>query len=547
VLRPLRLWLLLRRNAVFIAVAACYVYSFPYFERLNNPNENVRIWMTRAIVEHGELNLGRVTAEWGWVNDKAVSGTREYSGKAPGTSFLGVPVLFVQTKLWHLAGWPSPSKKAATLALRLFAVALPLVLFLRLFGARVERITGSRKIRDLLTLGLGVGTLIYPYGVLYVGHALGAALAFCSFLLLHPDRSAAAELPGAAWPAAGSPSPGAAAAARGGVLRIAAAGWVAGWAVFFEYQILIVAMLLGGYALVRHRTRGLAFALGAVPPAIALGAYHAVMFGRPWEFPYGHLDAFGAHHRSGFFGVGVPDGRALVSALFAPSYGMFAFSPFLLLGIAGAIVLSARRATAAYGVLILLVTATMFLLVAGMTNWRAGWTVGPRYAAVVVPFLALAIAHLWVAVAAAPARIRSVVGVLNVGLVGAAVFLNGISGVLYPHYPEVFDNPVFDLALPLLREGRAPYNLGRLAGLPGSWSLLPLALVVAVALLHLAKAVGGGRRRIVRSGLTLAALGTAAVYLTVISHTGRPTPAERHAADVVRSTWEPTLVGQHGR
>jgi hypothetical protein len=547
VLRPFRLWLLLRRNAVFVAVVVCYVYSFPYFERLNNPNENVRIWMTRAIVEHGELNLGRVTAEWGWVNDKAVSGTRVYSGKAPGTSFLGVPVLFVQTRLWHLVGWPSPSKRAATLALRLFAVALPLVLFLRLFGREVRRIAGSKAAGDLLTLGLGVGTLIYPYGVHYVGHALGAALTFCAFLLLRSGGAAPAEPPGGTK-AGGDPR------------WIAAAGCVAGWAVFFEYQTLIVAILLGGYALVRHRARGLAYALGAVPPAIALGAYHAALFGRPWEFPYGHLDAFGAHHSAGFFGLGIPDGRALVSSLFSPSYGLFAFSPFLALGVVGAVVLIVRGTDVADGVLVLAVTVAMFLFLAGMTNWRAGWPVGPRYIAAVAPFLALSTAHLWAAVAAAPLRLRASLAVGASGLVAAGVFLNGISGALYPHYPGVFDRPVFDLALPLLRAGFVPYSLGRLAGLPGSWSLVPLAVVVATALVAAAVALGGaaaapsptaarggGRDRAVRWALALAAVGVAAVYLAIVSYGNTVTPAEKHAADFVRSAWEPVGGGHRSR
>ena len=58
----------------------------------------------------------------------------------------------------------------------------------------------------------------------------------------------------------------------------------------------------------------------------------------------------------------------------------------------------------------------------------------------------------------------------------------GISGALYPHYPEAFDNPVFDLAFPLIGQGYAPYGLGWLLHLPGSWSLAPLAVVVLAAL-----------------------------------------------------------------
>src|SRR4029453_13847655 len=49
---------------------------------------------------------------------------------------------------------------------------------------------------------------------------------------------------------------------------------------------------------------------------------------------------------------------------------------------------------------------------------------------------------------------------IAVGLIGPSVVLNVVSGALYPHYPEAFDNPVFDLAFPLIAEGYAPYGLG---------------------------------------------------------------------------------------
>src|SRR4051812_24204488 len=111
----------LRRHAVWACVALAYVFVFPYFERLNNPNENVRVWTTRAIVAHGTVGIDQVEKEWGEVSDRAAFGGRRFSSKAPGTSLLGVPVLFVETKLFHLFGAGDPSKRATTWALRVFA------------------------------------------------------------------------------------------------------------------------------------------------------------------------------------------------------------------------------------------------------------------------------------------------------------------------------------------------------------------------------------------------------------------------------------------
>src|ERR1022692_1658331 len=175
-----------RRHAAWLLVVLATLLVSPYFERLNNPNENVRVWATRAIVAHHVLDLDAVSREWGYVNDKAKNDRHVYSSKAPGVSFLGVPVLFVQTKLRALCGWPAPNKRQATFWLRLFAVKLPIAAFLWAFAGYVERKTRSSLARDLLVVALGLGTLLYPYAGLFVGHALAAAAAFAAYMLLDP-------------------------------------------------------------------------------------------------------------------------------------------------------------------------------------------------------------------------------------------------------------------------------------------------------------------------------------------------------------------------
>src|SRR3569623_1039724 len=160
----------LRRHLVWALVSLAYLAVAPYFPRINNPNENVRVWMTHAIVEDHSLAIDATVRAWGFVDDKAASGGHLYSSKAPGTSLLGVPVLWAQTRLWHAAGWPAPSKGAATLALR-FGSGMPCALLFLFFLARwVERGTGDPAARDLLVAGEGLGSLLYPYGVQFVGH-----------------------------------------------------------------------------------------------------------------------------------------------------------------------------------------------------------------------------------------------------------------------------------------------------------------------------------------------------------------------------------------
>jgi hypothetical protein len=511
----------LRRHAAWFLVAGVYLAVSPYYERINNPNENVRVWATRAIVAHHVLDIDAAVREWGYVNDKAKNDRHVYSSKAPGVSFLGVPVLYVQTKLRALMGWPAPGKAAATFWLRLFAVKLPLLVFLWAFARYVERRTGSPLGRDLLVVALGLGTMLYPYGGMFVGHALAAAAAFSAFMLIDEP---------------GDESTPAARAA----LRFGAAGFLAAAAVALEYQAVLVAATLAVYLAVRRRRALPAFALGALPPAVALGAYHTALFGRPWILPYANIEnpvfAATAHH-AGFHGLSFPHLQAFPIFLFSPAYGLFAFSPVLLAGLAGAVYL-AVRGPRREGVLVLAIAGLLFLFLAGMSNWRAGWCVGPRYIAAVAPFLLLPLVELW------PRFSRGWGTAVVAGLTVPSVVLNVVSGALYPHYPEAFDNPVFDLAFPLLGAGYTPYGLGWLLGLHGLWAMAPVAVLVVAAL---ALVVAGEETRPRRAAAHLGRVAAlAGGFLLALSAYGRaPRAEEARAAATVRALWSPPPVPAH--
>ena len=168
-----------------------------------------------------------------------------------------------------------------------------------------------------------------------------------------------------------------------------------------------------------------------------------------------------------------------------------------------------------------------------MPNWRAGWCVGPRYIAMVAPFLIAGIAHAWRVIAAAPCS-RSI----TAGLLIPRWCSTSVSAAVYPHYPTEFDNPVFDLAFPLLGGGYRAVQPGMWLQFPGIWSLAPLALLL---LLALSLSIGGEDQRPARWASHAAiAVAIAALCLVPLSRYGRgPNPAEARAAAFVRSTWDP--------
>jgi hypothetical protein len=170
---------------------------------------------------------------------------------------------------------------------------------------------------------------------------------------------------------------------------------------------------------------------------------------------------------------------------------------------------------------------------------RAGWSVGPRYIAIAVPFLA------WLAGAGLAAvddprgamddpRVSFAARALARATIVAGVVVNVVAATTFPHWPSMLVNPLYELSFRLLRSGYAPHSLGTLLGLRGLASLVPLYAAVACVVFALL----GRRRPRAEFGATLALAGAlicADCY------------APRSTDDAVRSTiwnyvtawWEP--------
>src|SRR6185437_11560579 len=108
----------------------------------------------------------------------------------------------------------------------------------------------------------GVATLAAPLAPTFFEHDAAGALAITGFAFAWLGRRS--------W-------------------TIALAGLAAGTAVLFQYATALIALALLVYAVWRRRRQALWFVAGAVPPALALGAYDWAAFGSPFHLSYRYV------------------------------------------------------------------------------------------------------------------------------------------------------------------------------------------------------------------------------------------------------------------
>lgn len=518
---------LLSPRVGFGLVLALYLLAFPYHPHLRSPNELCRLWQTRALVEHGTLDINRALQEYGRVGDLSVKEGRFYPSKAPLISFAAVPIY---TALRAVKGSPQAvTELELVFWSRLLLTVLPTLLMLALVR-RFLRAHVREAFADALTVAYALGTLAFSYSLLFMSHQATAVLLFTSFYALW--RCARGE-----W------------RARGYLV----AGAAAGASVVAEYTsgLGVVCLLVYGVLslwfqdgtrrerLGRIATNAGLTMLGALPFVLALMAYHQAAFGHPLESGYKYLADAGYQpwHLGGFLGIRTPDPRAFALSFFSPLRGLFALSPLLLLGIFG-LVLLVRRAlrdrsfAAIAGFSVLLVLAyTYFTSSFSYESW--GWTTGPRHLTGLVPFLLLPVALTLERIRASG---RSEWLGLGAGLAAGAVLVTGLLSLLN-YIPDDVSSPLFALSLPLFLEGYLPPTL--LTALTESGSgvggMLLLGCVAAAAVWVAARLLAGSHGRW-QAGLAIA-LCTLGLHLGALRLATEFHPGDRGALNFLKQTW----------
>jgi hypothetical protein len=165
----------------------------------------------------------------------------------------------------------------------------------------------------------------------------------------------------------------------------------------------------------------------------------------------------------------------------------------------------------------LAVVAIYLVFISSIAFWRGGWQLGPRYITAMLPF-----AMVPVTAAINAWRDRPAPWGLAVALVAVSMVVYTLSCAQFPHFPEKFANPLYEVTFRLIADGLAPYSAGSALGLRGIACLLPVFAVLGGLLLSLA---APRRVLVLAGGLGLA---TAALILALYSQfPGGGPPAEQ--------------------
>jgi hypothetical protein len=504
----------------YALIAFLFLATSPYHQGLNNPNEVVRLYMTKALVDDDTFTIEEVVREWGIVDDKAVRDGHLYSSKAPLQSLVGVPAFAIARPVLEAFG-VTADKRHLLHVVRIFGTAIFGILFagimLRWCRRRAVELGAPRDLGTAVGLVLALGTMIYPYSITFTGHLLAAACAGgCYLAIVELLRSPV-----------GSP--------RWRNLALLA-GFTGGATPFAEYPASLIALpaiVAGIVSTPTWRRRAELVALlgvgGALPFLLGLYA-HREMWGSPFKTGYSFLENKGyvQVHSGGFFGITFPKWDALIGSLFSPGTGLFFFSPIMVAGMASLLWRAFKkegglpRSLAIAGIVGF---CAELYFISGHEGWRGGWTVGPRYIIAVVPMLGV-----WVLEAIAVERIRPWIAAFG----ALSIVLTGFASALYPHLSDVYTNPLATFLFPSYVRGEMTYGLADVVGLTGRLAnavhVIPLLFVIAYV-------VVAGRRPLI-------ALVTLSASIAIVAAIPEIDPKHANAENLrLWGFWEPKTPG----
>src|SRR3989344_2905060 len=383
-----------------------------------------------------------------------------YSGFAPGSSFLAVPVYFIIKPLLYFVPAMSgyTTQQINTLILNIFATIFISSLLSALLAILIYKFSGefikNEKYRLITTFLFSFGTIYFYYSTWYSPKLISGFFAFLSFYLLYQFRKSQNNK------------------------LLFFSGLSASFSAITDYPSLIILALISLYALISVKNKKIFYyILGSLIPIIILLSYHYAVFDAPLSTPYSH--------RAYLPDFDVPGGKVgpsfdfnrLFEYSFSSKFGIFFFMPILLLSLIGIfIALKTKKFIIKEILFSLLIPVFSLLYYALFFNGSSYCTFGPRYLLPMIPFLYWPIIFTF-----------RKINKLIIGIIAAiSVFINLLPVLYWGHFCYTGNNILIEHYLPLLKTGLTNYTLNLI-----SLKLYPIPvffnnLIMIIALLILA-------------------------------------------------------------
>src|SRR5262245_21369088 len=160
---------LLKSTRDVLLVFAVLALTYAYFYQDPSWNGNSRMGLTFAIVREGRLTIDSFYAKSGTkTGDKSFYDGHYYTDKAIGTSLLGALVYLPMYVLEQVRGYELNLGLVKHL-LTLFTIGLPAALAGCLIYLVCRSIVASRPLAYVATIGVALGTMALPYGIVFYG------------------------------------------------------------------------------------------------------------------------------------------------------------------------------------------------------------------------------------------------------------------------------------------------------------------------------------------------------------------------------------------
>lgn len=460
--------IIMRPSSIPALLFFMVIATHSYFSGATLWNQNARIDAIFSFVEPGpnqytfkidslmaNQSRGLVTGDWARGIDQ-----HYYSNKAPGTQILGTPVYFVIYGLENLLGYDPTSPEVTQInryLLNIWCSVIWTALATLIFYSFLLASGMTLESAILLPFVYAFATLTFPFDTSIWGHTTAANFLLISTCLVFWNAEAR---------------------------KIKLAGFLAGSAILIEYTALIPALFIILSLLIQRHFENRSvnrekheikkFVLGFTPPLLILLLYQKLCFGGFFTNAVAQSNPqfVDASRVGGFFSnISFP---VMYQLLIPPYRGLFAYCPVLIFALPGAVMAwrSGKKTLVGISVFSIL---TMLMLLASFNGWWAGWSSGPRYLILTLPYWCLLLPE--VKNLCAPIRFAYFASL------GVSVFNMIAISAVDVMAPEQVTNPLYENIYTLFLSANYPrhensYNLGSTVFhlLPG-WDLIPFAVL----------------------------------------------------------------------